>query len=100
MQAFSTLFGKKLYFTGIKWYTNSVRVFIYNRRRAISMNEITQLISGVGFPIAACIGMGWFFKYFYDKSCDTTAKLSDAVNNNTQAMLKLLEKIDGGGDKK
>ena len=24
------------------------------------MNEITQLINSMGFPIACCVGLGWF----------------------------------------
>jgi hypothetical protein len=59
------------------------------------MSEIMTAISSVGFPIAACVGMGWFFKYFYDKSCEQNSKMADAINNNTAALLKLSEKLDG-----
>jgi hypothetical protein len=64
------------------------------------MDAITQLISNVGFPIAVCIGMGWFFKYMYDKNCDITSKMADAINNNTTAITKLTEKMDRNNDGK
>lgn len=57
--------------------------------------EIMSAISTVGFPIVACIAM--FIRM--DKS-DTKHKeeidnLSTAINNNTIAMTKLYERLDG-----
>lgn len=67
---------------------------------------ILQTISTVGFPIVACLGMGWYFKYTTDKEREERAKMNEqhtqemkevtsAVNNNTLALQKLCDKLDG-----
>lgn len=69
------------------------------------MNEITTLISTVGFPIAACVGMAWFVKYQTDNNNKTMADLRQeqaeqnttmlkAINNNTKALQELIDKLD------
>ena len=70
--------------------------------------DVVQLISSVGFPIVACLGMGWYVKYQTDsykeevkdmrkEHKDEIAKITQALNNNTQAVTKLCDKLDGGG---
>lgn len=69
--------------------------------------DIVQLISSVGFPIVACLGMGWYVKYQTDsykeevkdmrkEHKDEIAKITQALNNNTNALTKLCDKLDGG----
>lgn len=58
----------------------------------------TTLVGSLGFPIAACIGIGWYFVKVQTQNNDTIAKLSDALNNNTIALTKLAERIDSGKD--
>ena len=64
-----------------------------------------QLISSVGFPIVACLGMGWYVKYQTDnyrqevkdmqkEHKEEIQKMSDALNNNTSALQKLCDKLD------
>ena len=64
-----------------------------------------QLISSVGFPIVACLGMGWYVKYQTDnyrsevkemqkEHKEEISKMSEALNNNTEALIKLTEKLD------
>lgn len=66
--------------------------------------DITQLISNLGFPIAACFAMAYYVKYTtdrYQKQIDDirksheeeTKKLAEAVNNNTMALKLLTEKL-------
>lgn len=68
-------------------------------------NTITTLIGSVGFPIVACIAMGWYVKYQTDqnnKEVETmrkehkeeVQKMTEAINNNTIAMQKLVDKIE------
>ena len=75
------------------------------RREKNKMNEIATLISTVGFPIAACIGMGWFVKYQTDNNNKTMSDLRaeqaeqnntmlKAINNNTKALQELIDKLD------
>ncbi len=64
-----------------------------------------QLISSVGFPIVACLGMGWYVKYQTDsykeevkemrkEHKEEIGKMSEALNNNTEALIKLTDKLD------
>lgn len=68
------------------------------------MQEITTLISTVGFPIVACIFMFIGFKYIFDqfmtKLSDIeeqhkgeVSTLTEALHNNTVAMNMLAEKL-------
>lgn len=68
-------------------------------------NVITTLIGSVGFPIVACIGMGWYVKYQTDQNNnevesmrrehkEEVQKMTEAINNNTVAMQKLVDKIE------
>lgn len=66
------------------------------------MTELTTLISNVGFPIVACLLCAYGLKYSYDKSLeqmnntmDQIAKLTEAVNNNTVVLARLVEKVEG-----
>lgn len=69
------------------------------------MNDIVTIISTVGFPIAACIGMGWFVKYQTDlnnknlnqmrtEQLDQIKIMTNAVNNNTKALQQLVDRLD------
>lgn len=68
-------------------------------------NTITTLIGSVGFPIVACIAMGWYVKYQTDQNNkevenmrkehkEEVQKMTEAINNNTIAMQKLVDKIE------
>lgn len=46
--------------------------------------SIVQIISSVGFPIAACIALFW-----------QNNKLSEAINNNTTALIELRHRLEG-----
>lgn len=55
----------------------------------MEVEVITQLIGSIGFPIAA------FIMIFY--MMNTTLKeVQTAMSENTKAIIKLLEKLDGG----
>jgi hypothetical protein len=71
------------------------------------MNEIVQVISAVGFPIVAAVGCGYFVKWQYEQNTKQTeemrkehkeevAKMTEALNNNTLALQKLIDKIGDG----
>ena len=64
-----------------------------------------QLVSSLGFPIVACIAMGWYVKYQTDnyrnevKDMQTQhkeeiTKVTEALNNNTLALQKLCDKLE------
>lgn len=68
------------------------------------MNEIVQVISAVGFPIVAALGCGFFVKWQYEQNMkqneelrkehkEEVTKMTEALNNNTLALQKLIDKI-------
>lgn len=69
-------------------------------------SEIVQLISTVGFPIVCCLLLGWYIKYSTDKEREERTKTNQehkeesqafttAINNNTIALQKLCDKLEG-----
>lgn len=69
------------------------------------MNDIITAISTLGFPIVACIGMGWYVKYQTDNNNQEVSemrkehkqeidKVTKALNDNTLVIQKLCDKLD------
>lgn len=71
----------------------------------MDFQTIASLVSSIGFPIVACLALGFYVKYQTDKY-DTSVKelqkehkeevtkMTEALNNNTLALQKLVDKID------
>lgn len=70
----------------------------------MDVNTITTLIGSFGFPIVACLLMGWYVKYQTDNNNTRVKELTDehkkemsevttALNNNTLAITKLCERL-------
>lgn len=69
----------------------------------MDVGTITSLISTVGFPIFCCIVLGW---YTYTTNKENNAridalndKITDALNNNTQALERLSAMLDKRDEK-
>ena len=71
------------------------------------MDEWLQAITTVGFPIVMCGVMGWYVKYQTDRNCEDVKILNEqhtkemlgvteAINNNTQALIELKETMKKG----
>ena len=62
-------------------------------------NTIVTLIGSLGFPICACIGLGWFvtseLRAMRSDHKEEMAKMTEAVNNNTIVIQKLVDKMGG-----
>lgn len=69
------------------------------------MNDIVSIISAVGFPIVAAIGCGYFVKWQYEQNLkqmeemrkehrEEVSKMTEALNNNTIALNRLIDKFD------
>lgn len=67
--------------------------------------DVLQLIPSVGFPIVACICMGWYVKFQTENNSTevkemrqehaaTISKVTEALNNNTLALQQLVDKFD------
>ena len=70
----------------------------------MDVTTITTMISSFGFPIVACLAMGWYVKYQTDENKkeikemttehkNEMAEVTTALNNNTLAIQKLCEKL-------
>lgn len=70
------------------------------------MDTWIQVITAVGFPIFACLAMGYFIKNQIDSyradlkelqndHKQEIGKVTEALNNNTIALQKLVDKIEG-----
>ena len=71
----------------------------------MDIQAVLTAISTVGFPIAWCVGMGWYVKYITDKNREDLTTLNaqykeemgavtTAINNNTLALQKLTDRMD------
>ena len=74
----------------------------------MDLNVIMTLVGSLGFPIVACIGLGWYVKYMTDTNRsdmtelrkehkDEMTKMTEALNNNTLVIQKLIDKLDKEG---
>lgn len=73
------------------------------------MNDVMTMITTVGFPIVACLFMGWYVKYQTDnyrsevkdmqkEHKDEIQKVTEALNNNTLALQRLCDKMEKDGE--
>lgn len=60
----------------------------------MDVNVITQIISNLGFPIACVVAMFWMLNKERDAHKAETAELSKAIENNTNVMTQVLDKLE------
>lgn len=60
----------------------------------MDMNTVLQIIGSVGFPIVMCLLMYDRLGKQDDLHREEMAKLNESLNNNTQAIIRLTEKLD------
>ena len=69
------------------------------------MTELSTVISTIGFPIVACIGLAWFCKYMIDQTNQHIEKMfsmydqanrenREAIEACTKALDRLCDKLD------
>ena len=67
-------------------------------------NTIVSTITSVGFPIFACLALGWFVYYQTNQNAkqldqirqehkEEMKNLAECIQNNTLALQKLIDKI-------
>lgn len=58
------------------------------------INELSSLISTLGFPIAMCLIMCYYINKINDTHKLESDKFAEALNNNTNVLQKLCDKLD------
>ena len=61
---------------------------------------ISQIISSIGFPIVACMGCAFYINKQDGRHKDEIDKITDALNNNTIALTRLLDKLGAEDENK
>lgn len=61
----------------------------------MSVENVVNLISSVGFPIFVCLVLFWFIKNYLDKFITTLGDFNVNIEKNTSSLEKLVSKIDG-----
>lgn len=59
------------------------------------MDNLVQVIQSLGFPVACVVALFWLIVRITDQHREEMKELTSAVNNNTQALVRLEEKIGG-----
>ena len=66
------------------------------------MTEIVNMISSVGFPIAMCLIIMYFWNNQYSKTMqelrETISRLTDVVADNTKALALLEQRLGEDGN--
>lgn len=62
------------------------------------INDLSALISTLGFPIAMCLIMCYYINKINDSHKEETDKFAEALNSNTIVLQKLCDKLDSEVD--
>ena len=62
------------------------------------MENIVAVIAQVGFPIVFCLLLWKALVDEKDAHKEEMCKMTEAVNNNTQALIKLADRLDNHSD--
>lgn len=63
--------------------------------RSLELSEVVNLISNLGFPIACVVALFWLLNKQREEHKEESAKFTEAINNNTLAITKLVDKLGG-----
>ena len=63
----------------------------------MDVNTLIQLVGSLGFPIVACGALFWRMIKSDEQHKEEMNKISDVLNNNTTALVKLTEKLEKEG---
>lgn len=63
----------------------------------MDVNSLIQLVGSLGFPVVACGALFWRLVKSDDQHKEEMNKMSEALNNNTSALVRLTEKLEKEG---
>ena len=58
------------------------------------MNEVVEVISSVGFPIACVVFLFYYIKTLNTQHKEESKEFAQALNNNTVVLQKLCDKLE------
>lgn len=61
--------------------------------KEMDVSMVTEFINGVGFPIACVAAMFWMQNQEREQHRQEAEKFAEAINNNTQVMTRILERL-------
>lgn len=87
------------------YFYSNYCIQLYANTKGGNMDQIWSVIGQYAFPIVACVVMGWYVKYIQDnyrtdisnisaRHKEEMDKVTEALNNNTQAIQKLTDYIE------
>lgn len=59
----------------------------------MTVNDIIQMVSTLGFPIVMCAALFWRMIKSDDQHKEEMEKVTEALNSNTLAITKLADKL-------
>ena len=59
----------------------------------MEVSLVTEIINSVGFPIACVAAMFWMQNQEREQHRQEAEKFAEAINNNTQVMTRILERL-------
>ena len=65
---------------------------------SIDIETVISVISSVGFPIVMCGALFWKINKQDEEHKEEMAKVTEALNNNTEALRELLKTMGVGSD--
>lgn len=75
-------------------------VFITGKKEVdMDANAIMTMVQTLGFPIVCCGALFWRMMKESDNHKVEMEKVTDALNNNTQALIRLEESLKGEKEK-
>lgn len=63
----------------------------------MDVNSLIQLVGSLGFPVVAYGALFWRMVKSDEQHKEEMGKISEALNNNTSALVKLTERLDKEG---
>lgn len=69
------------------------------KRWKMDANAIMTMVQTLGFPIVCCGALFWRMMKESDNHKEEMEKVTDALNNNTQALIRLEESLKGEKEK-
>ena len=58
-----------------------------------NLSAVTELINGVGFPIAVCIALFWFNRDTIREQQKLLVELKDIIRDNTEVVKDLIDEF-------